>query len=169
MPSPRTAVIIATKGRPEATKQLLRMLENQTLAPSVVVVSATERADINGPLESSLNVQYIFGSAGLSHQRNRALAKIRDCSDIVIFFDDDFAPSPTWLEHCEAAFSSEHGVVGMSGRILLDGAKGDEISWQEAKGLISDALPETLGASMFRERSGLMGAILLFGHRPSEI
>lgn len=103
----RIAVIVATKGRPQAVNQLLRLLEEQTRLPSVVVVSATEHADIPNSMPTSLMVEYLFGPAGLTRQRNRALERTRDRADIVMFFDDDFAPSPTWLEHCANAFMSD--------------------------------------------------------------
>jgi len=158
----RIAVIIATKARPQATNQLLRLLENQTLGPSVVMVSATESADIERPKNTPLNVEYIFGSAGSSRQRNRALERIRDSFDIVIFFDDDFAPSPTWLEHCANAFVSDTSVVGMSGLVVRNGTQTEEISWEQAKRLISSTPPVTAGASVFCERTDLYGCNMAY-------
>jgi hypothetical protein len=158
----RIAVIVATKGRPQAVNQLLRLLEEQTRLPSVVVVSATERADIQDSMPTSLVVEYIFGPAGTSCQRNRALEKTRDCSDIVVFFDDDFAPSPTWLEHCANAFTSDSSVVGISGLVLRDGAQAQEISWEEAKRLIHDSPPAHGTAPLVAEPDGLYGCNMAY-------
>ena len=158
----RIAVIIATKGRPQAVNHLLRLLEEQTRTPSVVVVSATQSADIQDSMPTSSRVEYIFGPAGLPCQRNRALEKTRDCSDIVVFFDDDFAPAPTWLEHCANAFASDNSVVGMSGSVLRDGAVAEEISWEEAKRLIHDAAPAHTASPLIAEPDGLYGCNMAY-------
>jgi GT2 family glycosyltransferase len=158
----RIAVIIATKGRPQAVNHLLRLLEEQTRTPSVVVVSATQSTDIRDSMPTSLRVEYIFGPAGTSCQRNRALEKTRDHSDIVVFFDDDFAPAPTWLEHCTNAFASDSSVVGMSGSVLRDGAVAEEISWEEAKRLIHDAAPVHTALPLIAEPGGLYGCNMAY-------
>jgi glycosyltransferase involved in cell wall biosynthesis len=158
----RVAVIIATKGRPQALNRLLRWLEHQTLAPSVVVVSATESVDTAGPIATSQPVEYIYGSAGSCIQRNRALERIKDRADLVIFFDDDFAPAATWLERCASAFATDRNIVGMSGLVLRDGAQAEEISWDEAKRLIQAAAPGDVNIPQFSERSGLYGCNMAF-------
>ena len=158
----RIAVIIATKGRPQAVNHVLRLLEEQTQAPSVVVVSATQSADIYDSMPSSLRVEYIFGPAGTSCQRNRALEITRDRCDIVVFFDDDFAPAPTWLEHCANAFASDSSVVGISGSVLRDGAVAEEISWDEAKRLIHDAAPAHTALPLIAEPDGLYGCNMAY-------
>jgi glycosyltransferase involved in cell wall biosynthesis len=156
------AVIVATKGRPQAVNHLLRLLEEQTRTPSVVVVSATQSADIQDSVPTSLRVEYIFGPAGLPCQRNRALEKTRDRSDIVVFFDDDFAPAPSWLEHCANAFLSDSSVVGMSGLVLRDGAVAEEISWEEAKRLIHDAPPAYTALPLIAQPDGLYGCNMAY-------
>jgi len=158
----RVAVIIATKGRPQALNRLLRWLEHQTLAPSVIVVSATESGDTGGPIATSQPVEYMYGSAGSCIQRNRALERIKDRADVVIFFDDDFAPAATWLERCASAFASDRNIVGMSGLVLRDGAQAEEISWDEAKRLIHAAAPGDVNIPHFSERSGLYGCNMAF-------
>jgi hypothetical protein len=156
------AVIIATKGRPQAVNQLLRLLEEQTRPPSLVVVSAAEHADIQESMPSTMMVEYMFGPAGLTRQRNRALERTRDRSDIVVFFDDDFAPSPTWLEHCANAFTSDGSVVGMCGLVLRDGAQTQEISWEEARRLIHDSPPAHGTAPLVPEPAGLYGCNMAY-------
>jgi GT2 family glycosyltransferase len=138
LPAVRTGVVVATKGRPQAISQLMRLLERQSRPPSKVLLSATDRSDVEIERLASLDVECIFGKAGSAAQRNRALNRVRACCDVVIFFDDDFAPSRFWIEHCRSIFESEAGVVGVSGVLIRDGAKADEISWEEAKRLIDD-------------------------------
>ena len=159
-PPIRIAVIIATKGRPNPLNRLLRWLEHQTLAPFVVVVSATESADIEGPIATSQRVEYIYGPAGSCIQRNRALARIKDRADLVIFFDDDFTPATTWLEHCASAFASDSNIVGMSGLVLRDGAQAEEVPWDEAKRLI--AAPADVVLPTLSESTGLYGCNMAY-------
>jgi glycosyltransferase involved in cell wall biosynthesis len=137
----RVAVLLATKGRPHAAVQLIRLLEAQTLAPSIVVVSATGASDIAPQPQTGLNIEYIFGSAGLTSQRNRALERVRDCADVAIFFDDDFAPAKNWIEQCARLFTSESGLAGANGIVIRDGAKALPITWEEAQDAIESQRP----------------------------
>ncbi|HEX4150618.1 MAG TPA: glycosyltransferase [Steroidobacteraceae bacterium] len=143
----RAVVVIATKGRPQAIGRLLQVLEQQTQPPAAVVVSATEQADVDAIPASWMNVDVIFGSPGTSIQRNRALNRLQDSCDVVFFFDDDFVPSPHWIERTVRVFASHPGVAGVSGRVIRDGAMSDAVSWEEAEHLIREAdAAETDGA-----------------------
>lgn len=160
----RTAVIIATKGRAQALWRLLQILERQTRAPSVVVISATESADV-GPLpKSALNIECVFGTPGLCAQRNRGLDRVRGDCDLVVFFDDDFVPAPHWIERCARVFGSDETIVGLSGRVLLDGAQTHAVSWEEADRLVGSAdASET--ALILTEASDLYGCNMAFRMR----
>jgi GT2 family glycosyltransferase len=98
-----------------------------------VVVSATEEADVEPRRQSRLNVDVILGSPGTSIQRNRALDRLQAHCNVVFFFDDDFVPSPYWIERAVHIFGSDSTVVGISGRIIHDGAMSDTVSWEEAE------------------------------------
>ena len=162
--APRIAIVIATKGRPAAVTEVVRLLERQTLAPSTVIISATGNADIEGTLESSVfPLELIYGSASSTKQRNRALVRVRHQADIVVFFDDDFAPAINWLEHCAFAFAADAQVVGVGGLVLRNGANDvEQVSWDEAKRLISDppALPH--GPPTFSSTRSLYGCNMAF-------
>ena len=133
----RVAAIIATKGRPEALAELLRLLECQSQPPTVVVISATAANDVQLPMATPLNIEFVYGQAGLTAQRNRGLARIDGRADIAVFFDDDFAPADDWLEQCAEIFRREPKIAGANGIVVRDGIKGEEISWQEARLLIA--------------------------------
>ena len=140
LPSPaRVAVIVATKGRPQASTHVLRLLEKQSVQPAITLFSACTEADIEPGLETQLAVEYIFGPAGLPAQRNRALATVLSRADFVVFFDDDFVPSPYWIERCLQAFLAEPDVAGISGALLHDGAVGAALSWDDACSLVRQA------------------------------
>ena len=134
----RIAVIIATKGRPHAVVRILQLLERQSLRPTNVFVSATELCDVEQQNNTALNVQFLFGPAGSSRQRNLALEMIRSSHDLVVFFDDDFAPASDWIAQCVAKFTAASDVVGICGGLIKDGAHGEAVSWEQAEALIKD-------------------------------
>jgi GT2 family glycosyltransferase len=135
----RTAVVVATKGRPQAVQRLLQVLEQQTLPPSHLVISATEIAEVGTELNTWMNVDVILGSPGTSIQRNRALNGLQENCDVVFFFDDDFVPSRYWIERTVRVFRADRAVAGVSGRVIRDGAGSDAVSWEEADRLIGEA------------------------------
>jgi GT2 family glycosyltransferase len=119
--------------------RLLQILQQQTLPPSRVVISATEIADVGTHLDTWLNVDIILGSPGTSIQRNRALDSLQGSCDIVFFFDDDFVPSCHWIERTVRVFRADRAVAGISGQVIRDGAASDAVSWEEADRLIGEA------------------------------
>jgi glycosyltransferase involved in cell wall biosynthesis len=155
----RVAVLLATKGRPQAATQLIRLLEKQSVTPSIVVVSATAAADIEAPLPTDLNIEYIFGSAGLTAQRNRALERVRSRADVAVFFDDDFAPAGNWIEQCARLFTSESTIAGANGIVIRDGAKTPPISWEEAQQVIATRPPTS---PLLSEIADLYGCNMAF-------
>jgi len=162
--APQIAIVIATKGRPAAVTEVVRLLERQTLAPSRVIISATGNSDIEASLESSVfPLEVIYGSASLTKQRNRALERLRHQTDIVVFFDDDFAPATTWLEHCAFAFAADAHMVGIGGLVLRNGANDvEQVSWEEAQRLISDPPPLPTGPPTFASTRSLYGCNMAF-------
>ncbi|HEY1611881.1 MAG TPA: glycosyltransferase family 2 protein [Paraburkholderia sp.] len=138
-PRLRVAVAIATKGRPAATEWVVRLLARQTVRPDQVILSGSCEADI-GPYDADgLRVDELIGSAGSSVQRNRALDALAPDIDLVIFFDDDFAPERHWIEQCARVFAADPALAGLSGRTLRDGATGQSIPWDEAVALVDGA------------------------------
>lgn len=135
----RTAIIVATKGRPQELAKLLDMLEVQTVLPDLIVISACDRSDIPQYGGEKKNVELIFGSSGSSVQRNRALSMVRGRCDIVVFFDDDFIPSRYWLEHLQMLFATQPGIVGVTGRVLADGVRAGGLEWSDGRSIVDKA------------------------------
>jgi GT2 family glycosyltransferase len=156
----RVAVILATKGRPQAIAELLALLEKQSCAPAVIVISATEPSDIGATPATRLNLEYLFGPAGSSAQRNRALERVRTRADLAVFFDDDFAPAGNWIEQCVQLFSSAPNIAGANGTVIRDGAKTQPLSWQQAREIL--ALPRPTNQSAVSERTDLYGCNMAF-------
>ena len=134
--TPYTAVIIATKDRPQEVKKLLDALALQTVLPDVIIVSACDSSDIERGSVDAENVQVLFGPPGLTAQRNRALSVVRGKCDIVIFFDDDFIPSRFWIEHVQTLLVTQSDIGCVTGRVLKDGVKTGEIQWLDGQSIV---------------------------------
>lgn len=158
------AVIIATRGRPDSTTAVVTALSRQTLIPSVVVFSATEPQDVALPKDHSLSIHVLYGEPGLTKQRNRALTFLeeRDNPSIIIFFDDDFEPAVDWVEQVQDLFARNPDVVGLTGRVLLDGARGDEIELADAQRRLALHSTRSIGSDDLRPVHSLYGCNMAF-------
>lgn len=124
-------VVIATKGRPEIAARLARELDRQTRKPDHVYVVGAALSDVD-KVRTSARVSAIVGRPGSCSQRNDSLDAGAAAHDIIVFFDDDFAPSRFWLERVEALFMRRSDVVAVTGVVLADGAKTAGIDPDEA-------------------------------------
>jgi len=139
----RLAVIYATLGRPELAKKVIDHLSVQTRQPDMVVVSAVTQADIAGLEVSPMAPEILLGSKGSCVQRNRAIDFVGDKADILLFFDDDFVPAPTFLAELVNIFENNPAIAGVTGRVLADGIKTPGIAFEDAvRQLEGDVLPE---------------------------
>lgn len=128
----RTCVIIATKDRPATIQRLIPKLHCQTVAPNQIIVSGVSHGDVPDSVRQLEDVKLIFGSPGLTAQRNRALELLPPGTEFAIFFDDDFIPSDDWIEIVEKLFDAHPRIVGLTGRVILDGARGPGIDFETA-------------------------------------
>lgn len=116
------SVVIPTKGRPQIAARLAASLASQTRPPDHIYVVGASAADV-ADVAPRKGVSVIVGRPGLCSQRNDALDAGASESDVIVFFDDDFAPSKFWLERVEAIFADAREIVAVTGRVLDDGAK----------------------------------------------
>ncbi|MFB9948313.1 glycosyltransferase [Rhizobium puerariae] len=135
----RTAVVIATRGRPGVVTATVRhLLATQTVDPEALIVSCVEISDA-GELADDPRVTVITGQPGLAAQRNKALANLPAGTDLVVFFDDDFVADENWLSAAAMAFRDEARLVGFTGRVIADGIKGPGITFEDALRLLDAA------------------------------
>jgi GT2 family glycosyltransferase len=135
---PRTAVIVATRERPQELINLLDALKRQTIPPDRIIISACEARDVPS-ISVNERVEIILGSPGSSVQRNRAWVKIKGTADIIVFFDDDFIPSRFWIERVCAFLTAYPDVVCLTGRVIVDGAKLRELDWPKGLSVVDKA------------------------------
>ena len=131
-------VVYASCGRAGVLEKSLGLLDNQTRAPNLVIISAVSLSDTQG-IEERTDRRIVRGKRGLARQRNRALAELTGDMDYVVFFDDDFVPHRNWLAVVERCFAERADVVAVTGHIAADGIKGPGLSLHQGLMAIAEA------------------------------
>nr|WP_086492211.1 glycosyltransferase [Novosphingobium panipatense] len=132
------AVVIASFGRPQLLAQMYKLIQEQTVGPDALIFSVVSDSDVSEDYADRHGVQVIFGQKGLCAQRNRALDALGSTYDLIVFYDDDFVPSRCSLEGIKRFFASHPEVVGATGNVIGDGARGPGIPFEIARELIAD-------------------------------
>lgn len=112
------ALIVASLERPKEIAFLLDRMKYQTRKPDRIVLSVEGQKDLPDLLGG---VDTVFGGRGASAQRNRAMELVIDDCDAIIFLDDDFIPSATFVEDAGHFLEANADVAGMTGSVLADG------------------------------------------------
>jgi GT2 family glycosyltransferase len=111
---------------------LFDLLSQQTRLPDRLIICPVNKEDVDLAVLQRFpaQTQVVHGPKGLSAQRNAILDAAGD-ADLMVFFDDDFLPHPSFLEQAEKLFNEMTDVVVMSGKVLVDGASGPGLSTEE--------------------------------------
>jgi glycosyltransferase involved in cell wall biosynthesis len=159
----KIGLIIASHGRPELLKQLLSSLNRQERRPDDIVLSVVNGEDLGSNFTAdacSANIRVVYSNPGSCAQRNNGLAFLRDHADVVLFIDDDFWMSATYIRELERLFSENEHIVASTGLVLADGVAGPGISVVAAEKCIEDYargpkpreiikdVPDTYGCNM---------------------
>lgn len=119
-----SAIVMASAGRPLLLEQVFANLKDQTEADYTAIVSVPDEASLPRDLPEKWKV--VSGTRGLAAQRNAGLTAVD--ADIIFFFDDDAVVRQDYVKNALAFFAAHPEVVGITGRVLLDGATTGEIS-----------------------------------------
>lgn len=142
-------VVIATKGRPIETYELLNSLARQSYALEHIIVVGSSDADIAGleqhPLVDAQQATVKTSDAGLTIQRNAGLDfimhkhqySLKPADWFVVFFDDDFRLQARWIEECAKAFESNNRLMGLGGQVLADGITGAGFTEDQASNFLT--------------------------------
>ncbi len=128
----RLAVAIATTGRAALLKQTAPTMLAQTRAPDRFLVAAAAPEDVEGLAAIDPRIEIIITPRGASAQRNAAMNHLRGQCDAVVFFDDDFVPSASFLAETERLFLSHSDVAALTGWVIADGVGIGGISFDAA-------------------------------------
>lgn len=129
-------VVVATLGRPEIVARLVDALAAQTRPADRVYVVGASEADIAAIAPAPALVPMV-GRRGSCAQRNDALDAGAAQADVIVFLDDDFAPSRFWFERVEALFARRPDIAGVSGVVLHDGARTAGIAPDDAWAVVA--------------------------------
>ncbi len=154
----RIAVGIATAGRAAILSEALLEIAKQARAPDVVIICPTGSGDVDHELLKTLpyTTRIVSSAPGLTHQRNAILRAIYD-HDAVVFFDDDFFPSPNYLANVEAILRRDGDVVVITaGTLIEDGINGPGLTPEQARKCIW-AVPAPIEAGSIRPDYGAYG------------
>jgi GT2 family glycosyltransferase len=130
---PVVAVVLASANRPALLGEVIEDVLRQTRTPKHLIVSVPDRSSL--PEYGVPPHAVVVHATGLAAQRNAGIAAVPD-ADLIFFFDDDAVVRSDYIERGVEMFDARPGVVGMTGRVLLDGASGTEVGREEAQALL---------------------------------
>ncbi|NMN06364.1 MULTISPECIES: glycosyltransferase [unclassified Novosphingobium] len=133
----RIHVAIATVGRANLARETIDLLAGQSRRPDGVLVVGATDADIAGIGDSVMQPDLALAERGLCRQRNRALELLDGRADVVVFFDDDFVPSPDYLAAVERIFLAHPDVAGITGNLVGDGVRHGGYGIAQAQAMIA--------------------------------
>jgi GT2 family glycosyltransferase len=129
----KLGLVIPSHARPDFLEKLLTHLMSQRRVPDEIVLSTVDPSDIPEISHHHIttNVQTIFGSIGLTGQRNRGMSCVIDTVDLIAFIDDDFIVGDDYFLNMERIFEQDDSIVGMNGEIIADGANSVGFTFEE--------------------------------------
>jgi len=133
--APRVAVVLASAGRPHLLGQAVRWCNAQVGRPFKGVVSVPDAASLPDDATALEGWTVVTGTRGLAAQRNAGMDAVPDV-DLVAFFDDDAVVREDYLATAVDFLTQHPEVVGLTGRVLADGAVTGEISEADAEELL---------------------------------
>jgi GT2 family glycosyltransferase len=133
------AVGIPTRGRPVILSETLEDLAHQTFQPKAVFVAYFEPSDISDLPERFPAVQFLRakGLGGSCSQRNLLLDAIETEYDLCFIMDDDCYLHRDYLVLAVQTFVADPTVLGVTGRILENGAVGAGLQGAYARGVLA--------------------------------
>jgi hypothetical protein len=163
----RLLVGIATTGRAEILSETLTELGKQIRLPDRVVICAAKAEDIERRVFSLVPypVDVVGSTPGASSQRN-AILRVSDGFDAVVFFDDDFLPSQSYLANAEALLAREPEVVIACGVIMEDGALGPGLEVDYARRRLALVAPPGPETGPLQPRYGVYGCNMVVRLEP---
>jgi GT2 family glycosyltransferase len=145
--------VIASHGRRDILQNVLINLMAQRRIPDIIVISAVVPADVPELGTATANVRTIFGSVGLTRQRNRGILCLIDEVDLIAFIDDDFIAGDDYFRNMEKIFEQDESIVGVNADIAVDGANSMGFTFEEGLRLAEQYRRRKV-ASVTREITG---------------
>jgi len=158
----KLGLVIASHGRPEILQKVLMKLMCQPRIPDEIVISAVTEADVPEFCPGTVNLQTVFGSAGLTSQRNRGMSHLNDTTDLIVFIDDDFIVGDNYFLKLEKIFEHDHSIVAVTGEVIADGASSPGFTFTQGVQLVERYCRQKEPATYMRETRGTYGCNMAF-------
>jgi GT2 family glycosyltransferase len=158
----KLGLVMASHGRPDLLRRTLAHVMSQTRTPDDVVISAVVQADVPELTPTSANVRKVFGTAGLTSQRNRGISVLVDSVDVIAFIDDDFIVGDDYFLNLEKLFAQDDSIIGVNGDVVADGAKSPGFSFDEGVRLVKKYGSHKKSPHFMREIRAAYGCNMAF-------
>jgi GT2 family glycosyltransferase len=132
----KLGLVIASHRRPDLLQNVLGRVLAQARIPDEIILSVVDPTDVPEVALAPLDLKIVFGSAGLTAQRNRGISSLIDKMNLVAFIDDDFVVGDDYFLNVERIFERDDTIVGVTGQVIADGAKSPGMTFEEGLRLI---------------------------------
>lgn len=136
----RIAIAVATTGRAALLSRIVPLWLEQSRPADRIVIAAASPEDVAGLDDPRLEI--VIGGRGLPLQRNAALDRLQGDAEVVIFFDDDFAPAADFVEQTERVMGALPEIVVATGHVLGDGINTRGLTLEDAQAMIANPVIE---------------------------
>ena len=151
--TPALAVVIASLGRPLLLHSALQHVLNQSRPPDYLVAVGASQSDLPEKYRSAITgpvTQFmpLLAPVGSARQRNDAIRWLLSREQahgeigLVVFCDDDFVMSRTWLANVERDFREQPSLIGATGVVLADGVTNGGYTDRQALAILGAARSE---------------------------
>jgi hypothetical protein len=120
----RFGLVVATSGRRDLLSAVLPTLQACMRRDDLLVIVGASEADWPTGLSGDA-ILCLVSEKGSGLQRNAALDHLSARGvDAVAFFDDDFLPSPDWINAASRIMTQEPDILALTGHVVADGING---------------------------------------------
>ena len=157
----KLGLVIASYRRPDILQMVLMNLLSQHRIPDSIIISAVDPEDVPDLDHTIENVQVIFGTVGLTSQRNRGIDCLINTTDVIVFIDDDFIVGDDYFLNVEGIFEQDVSIVGVTGDAIADGANSLGFTFEEGLRLV-EQYRQRKAVSTMRDIRGTYGCNMAF-------
>lgn len=158
----KLGLVIASRGRQDILQKVLMNLLSQPRIPDDTVISAVDPADIPKISCANANVRAVFGSAGLTSQRNRGISCLVGTTDVIVFIDDDFIVGDDYFLNMEKIFEQDDTIIGVNGDVVADGANSHGLTFDEGLRLAEQYRKRKKSPPIMQDILGAYGCNMAF-------
>jgi GT2 family glycosyltransferase len=153
----RIVVGIPTTGRKAILSETLLEIAKQIRLPECVIICPLQTDDVDHEFLATLpySTKIVSGPPGSAAQRNTIL-RTANSEDVIVFFDDDYFPSPNFLANAEAILQRDEDIVVVTGTLIEDGINGPGLTPERARASLA-AIANPIGAGRIKPDYGAYG------------